>query len=367
MKSMFAIVVTLLFVVSFTSVSAQASSTKRQAQSTVVSVDRDDLIRLHSDDFWPKTLTGTHYSELWNYQFYFDNGMSVYVIYSVSNFGKLKSAFSAVRVSIFGLDGESYHLSREYPIENLIQDKNKHAMSLNSTSYNVWFGGRLPQTHQVFVNTTKNGVTFTVDLSFRDMVAGYRLGDGIFNTEEGSVGMATHIPFARVSGKVGIDNTIKEVRGVGYMDHSWQFQTATKVFRSGYRFVHLDDAQNWDVIHFVEPQKANLSPLGYRLTSMRGRVNISSIVRTDLNSRDGRKNQRLPSVFTAQLANKGNFRLQTRGNPDIRSVFSDVSWVGRQVLRAVAGGEVFDYRGPGNLIDQDGTTKVGHYSFFVID
>lgn len=364
------VVILLLFLLSSPCGAAQNNAQTKLligVQSYETKVDRDDLIRLNSDDIWPKTLNGTHYNELWNYQFYFDNGMSLYVIFSVTNFGKLKSAVSGVRVSIYGLDGQEYHLSREYPIQDLLLDKTKHAISLNSESFNVWFGGKLPQTHQVFINTSKNDVRFTIDLSFRDIVPGYRLGDGIFKTEEGSLGMATHIPFARVVGKVGIDNQVKEVRGVGYMDHSWQFQTATKVFRSGYRFVHLDDTQNWDVIHFVEPQKANQSPLGYRLTSKRGRVNVFSIVRADLNTRDGRKNQRLPQSFTAQQANKVNFRLQSRGNPDIRSVFSDVGWVGRQVLRAVAGGEIFDYRGQGNLIDPDGTTKAGYYSFFVID
>jgi hypothetical protein len=360
------VVILILFLLSSPGKAAQQTIFSG-SRSNETSVQREDLIRLHSDDIWPKTLSGSHYNELWNYQFYFDNGISLYVIFSVTNFGKLKSAVSGVRVSMYGFDGQEYHLSREYPIQDLLQDKTKHAISLNSESFNVWFGGKLPQTHSVYINTSKNDVRYTIDLSFRDIVPGYRLGDGMFKTEDGSLGMVTHIPFARVVGKVGIDSSIKEVRGVGYMDHSWQFQTATKVFRSGYRFVHLDDAQNWDVIHFIEPQKANQSPLGYRLTSSRGRINIFSIVRADLNTRDGRKNQRLPQSFTAQQANKVNFRLQSRGTPAIRSVFSDVSWVGRQVLRTVAGGEIFDYRGQGNVIDANGTTKAGYYSFFVID
>ena len=72
-----------------------------------------------ANDIWPKTMGSVNYNEYWNYQMYFDNGMSLYIIFSVSDFGRLKSAVSGIRVSMYGLDENTYHITLVILLQNL--------------------------------------------------------------------------------------------------------------------------------------------------------------------------------------------------------------------------------------------------------
>jgi hypothetical protein len=141
-----------------------------------------------ADDIFAKTLGSEQFNEYWNYQMYFDNGMSLYIQFSVSNFGRLKSSVSGIRVSMYGLDGQDYHINREYPIEDLRQDQADHEFNINPRQMNIWFKGTLPETHQVYINTQKHGHRFKIDLQLNDITQGVRLKDPEFKLDEHRLG-----------------------------------------------------------------------------------------------------------------------------------------------------------------------------------
>ncbi len=325
-----------------------------------------ELRPTQSNDIWAQTLTGSQYSELWNYQVYLDNGMSLHITFSATNFGKLKSAVTGIRVSMYGLDNKVYHLNREYPASDFRQDKNEYKFDLNPRQNNIWFKGKLPDFHEIYINTEKGGHRFKINLQFSDIVRGYTLGDGIFELEGSEVGMVTHIPYARVTGYAGVNDNVKDVKGVASMDHTWQNQNAVKHFTGGYKFVHQRDRNNWDIVTFMEPKGGNGKATGYRLMSESGRVSVQRIDRSIHEKHHSEKKVKAPALLAAHT-NEGILKLGTTETPDVSSVIADQGWLARQVIRGIIGGEIKDYRGAATLTLPNGTVKKGHFTYFAVE
>jgi hypothetical protein len=326
-----------------------------------------ELRTTNANDIWARTLTGSQYSELWNYQVYLDNGMSLHITFSATNFGKLKSAVTGIRVSMYGLDDKVYHLNREYPIGDLVQDRTNYKFDLNPRQNNIWFRGKLPDSHEIYINTEKGGHRFKINLNFSEMVRGYAIGDGVMSVDGSEVGMVTHIPFAKVKGYAGINNNVKDVSGVAFMDHTWQHQNAVKNFSGGYRFVHQRDKNNWDIVSFMEPKDGNGKATGYRLISESGKVSIQRIEKSIHEKRHADKRIHAPALLAAHTNRGDILRLSTSGTPDVSSVIGDQGWLARQVIRSIVGGEIKDYRGDATLTLPNGTVKKGHFTYFAIE
>lgn len=325
------------------------------------------LQRVVADDIWAKTLSGGQYSEMWNYQIYFDNGMSLYIVFSVTNFGRLKSAVSGIRVSMYGLDGETYHINREYPAEELHQDKTNYKFDINPRQDNIWFKGNLPEKHEIYINTAKFGFRFKIHLHFNEIQPGYRLGNGIFSVDGEPVGIITHIPFAKVTGYAGINDDVRDVRGVGYMDQTWQFQNATKLFKNGYRFIHHMDSANWDHVYFMLPANTSRNPIGYRLKSDNGEITIHGIQKFSAKSTPGHAGVKIPSTMELILYRNITVTLENTDLTDVSSVFTELNWITRRLMRTIVGGEIVDYRGKGRMISDTRNYKNGYFNYFTIE
>jgi hypothetical protein len=325
------------------------------------------LQQVGADDIWAKTLSGGHYNEMWNYQIYFDNGMSLYIVFSVTNFGRLKSAVSGIRVSMYGLDNETYHINREYPAGDLLQYRNAYKFDINPRQDNIWFKGKLPETHEIYINTAKFGNRFKIHLTFENIQPGYRMGDGLFRVDGEPVGIITHIPYATVKGYAGINDNVKDVNGVGYMDQTWQFQNAAKLFSTGYRFIHHKDDKNWDHIYFMTPSKSTSAPVGYRLTSKDGLVSLQGVRGLRVLEQSDDRSVRIPLRMELALADQPSVQLENAKVSDVSSVFTELNWVTRQLMRTIVGGEMVDYRGTGRMRPPGNDYKYGYFNYFVIE
>lgn len=357
----------LLYVLLVTMLIASMANAPSAAQSSNGSSQPAPELRpTQADDIWARTLSGSQYSELWNYQVYLENGMALYITFSATNFGKLKSAVTGIRVSMYGLDGKVYHLNREYPIDDLRQDRTEYKFDLNPRQNNIWFKGKLPDFHEIYINTEKGGHRFKINLQFSDIVRGYKLGDGIFELQGSEVGMVTHIPYARVTGYAGINNDVKDVKGVASMDHTWQNQNAMKHFTGGYRFVHHRDRGNWDIVTFMEPKGGNGSATGYRILSESGRVSVQRVDRSIHEKHHSDKKVKAPALIEAHT-NSGVLKLATSETPDVSSLIADQGWLARQVIRGIVGGEIKNYRGEATLTLPNGTVKKGHFAYFAVE
>jgi len=320
-----------------------------------------------ADDIWARTLSGSQYSELWNYQIYLDNGMALHITFTATNFGKLKSAVTGIRVSMYGLDDKEYHLNREYPIGDLNQDRINYKFDLNPRQNNIWFKGKLPDNHEIYINTAKSGDRFKINIKFSDMVRGYSLGNGIMASNGSEIGMVTHIPFAKVTGYAGINDNVKEVTGVAYMDHTWQHENTVKSFKGGYRFVHQRNSDNWDVVYLMEPKDGRGAAIGYRLLSESGRVSVQRIEKSIHEEIHPNKKVKAPSLLAAHTSQGVILKMRTTDTPSVTSIISDQGWLARQIIRGIIGGEIKDYRGAADMTLPNGTIKKGHFTYFAIE
>lgn len=319
-----------------------------------------------ADDIWSKTKDGSSFSEFWNYQIYFDNGMSLYIIFSVSDISPFSSSVSGLRVSMYNLDGTNFEINREYPLEHLVQEQNEHKFNINPRQDNIWFKGSLPSHHEIYINTAKDGNRFKIHLTFDEILPGIKVGDGRYTIDGKEVGIITQIPYARVSGYAGINDNVKEVRGTAYMDQTFHFENTGRNLHSGFRFVHHKSSEEWELTYYIQPKSLDNSEIiGYHLTKSNRSVKANRIgVQAGVNQylTDQR---RFPSEFSLTREGAPPLSFLLGHEIDRRSIFSDLNWVARNVARRLVGGEIFDHRGTGRIKTGDDEPASGYYNYFI--
>jgi hypothetical protein len=328
----------------------------------------DGEIKISNRDMiWAQTLSGSYFNEFWNYQFYFDNGMKAHIIFSAANFGSLKSPVSGVRLSVLFPNGDVKQLSREYPIERLVQDRDNHMFRLHPER-EVYFQGHPDEGMRIVINTSKDGVRYDVDLKLSNIVTGYQLGDAKFNIHNEQIGIITHIPYAEVEGSISINNRRENVSGTGYMDHTWQNQTTTRLMHSGYRYVYHRDSENWDILYFMLPDNSrNDRTVGYRLRSDDGEISLLGIERIT-NKHQGRAfGTNIPRIVEFELSDGSSSRITRTEDQERFSLLGELGWVARRAARSFLGGEVIDFRGKASLMETSQRPKNGDYNFFIVN
>lgn len=319
------------------------------------------------ESIWAQTLTGNHYNEFWNYQFYFDNGIKMHVIFSAADFGGLKSAVSGIRISIFYPDGKTYQVAREYPIERLVQDRENHRFQLHPER-EIYFEGKLPDEHLLVVNTAKGGVDYDFRLQFHNIKPGLQWGDGQFSIQNEKIGIITHIPYADVHGYVRVNDNRQEVHGTAYMDHTFQNQTTTKLMHSGYRFVHHRNSQNWDLVYTLRPSNnREMRAIGYYLKSRQGKIRLYGAEQAILHNVERLRSTNIAGRVQLRFENGSELEITRAHDQESYPLLGELGWLARRAAKTFLGGEVIDFRGEGVLTMGDQSPIHGEYNFFVID
>lgn len=326
------------------------------------------LTKSTADDIWPQTMTGSHFNEFWTYHFFLEDDIRVHITFSVANFGSLKSPVSGVRISVLGVDNRVRQLSREYPIERLVLDRENHMMRLHPDR-DVWFAGKLPDQHEVRINTSKDGINYDIHLTLSNIVPGYRWGDGKFTVRNEQIGIITHIPYAEVTGHVALNDNRREVRGTAYMDHTYQNQTTTRLMDSGYRFVSHTDRNNWDLVYFLLPegQRGNKNTIGYRLVRNDGKTRISGAVRIDEMTENRTFDKNLAQMIYLKTDNSQPLRITRTFDEERFSLLQELSRVARMAARRFLGGEVIEFRGTATMLIPGSLPAQGYYNYFIVE
>lgn len=325
------------------------------------------LTPLDADMIWAQTLEGSHFNEFWNYQFYFDNGIKLHITFSAANFGSLKDPVTGVRLSVFNHGNDTYQLSREYPLPRLVQDRESYRFQLREDR-ELFFEGKLPEQHRVVIKTSKDGVDYDIDIRLDSIQNGFKLGDGMYRIDNEQVGIITHIPYAKATGHVTINGDRKRVQGSGYMDHTWQNQTTTKLMHSGYRFVYHQDSNNWDLIYAMLPDDSSEgSMIGHRVTREEGKNRFTGIKNMSVVTSQKAFGSTIPRILDLNLEDNRSIRLTRSEDQERFTVLGELSWVARRAARAFLGGEVIDYRGEAVLMESSKRPKHGEYNFFFVD
>lgn len=338
-----------------------------QAQATSqVSNPNGNLQKLSPDDIWAKTMTGSHFNEFWTYQFYLNDNLNVHITFSVANFGSLKSPVSGVQVSVDRMGGELYQLSREYSIEHLVQDRENYIFQ-NRIDRELYFKGKTSESINVRINTSKDGVNYDIDLTLFDIEQGYKWGNGKYTIGNEQVGIYTHIPYARVNGYVEVNNKRKQVSGSAYMDQTFQNQTTTGLVQSGYRFVHHEDADNWDILYMLLPDNSdNKKTVGHLLAKQDGIPKVQGIRNIESMSSRDTFGEQLARVLDINLDNGTSIRLTRRNDTEKFSVLSELGRIARRAARTFLGGEVIHFRGEAVLLETGQRPKRGGYNFLIV-
>lgn len=320
-----------------------------------------------NNDIWAKTLEGSHYNEMWNYQFYLNDGMMVHIAFSVANFGSFKDPISGVQMSIYNLNGELHQVSREYPIHYLIQDREKNIFKLRDER-TIYFEGKLPDKHRVHVEFTKNDVLYKVLLDFSNIHKGVKWGDGNFRIGDEDVGIITHIPYAQVRGTVQVNDVERKVRGTAYMDHTYQDRATTDILDSGYRFVQHDDLQNWDLLYYLLPENAPQNrTVGYRLTNNDGKISVNGVERIAMMNSSEAFSVEFARIMDMKMQDESEIRMSRTKDFEKFSILSELGWLARKAAKSFLGGEVISLRGEAILMEEGNRPKRGYYNFYVID
>ncbi|MEX1212534.1 MAG: hypothetical protein WEA36_06800 [Balneolaceae bacterium] len=319
------------------------------------------------DDFWPHTLSGNMFSELWTYQFYLEDGTKIHAVFTVGNFGNLKSAVSGLRLSVLFPDGETYHLAREYPLDKLVQDRQNHRLQFHPER-DLYIDGRLPDEHRVTIDTQKDGVVFRLYIDFSNIQPGFKWGDGVYRIGKQDLGIITHIPYAEVHARGVVGDHAFDSEGTAYMDHTFQFQTTTKMLEEGYRFVRQHSPTQWDILYVLRPDDARGNrTLGHYIKRRGQTPELEGIESARVESRSRTFGKSVADKVTFQRSGGDTLTIERLKNEERFSLFAELSWLARQAARTFLGGEVVDIRGVGRIEDSYGTSLEGEYNFFIVD
>lgn len=326
-----------------------------------------ELHQPKTEEIWAKTLSGSHYNEFWNYQFYLNDGITVHATFSVANFGSFKSPVSGVQLSIYNLEGGLYQVSREYPIHYLVQDKEQHMFQLRDER-TIYFKGKLPDEHHVKVRFSKDGTQYDVSLSLKNIQPGLVWGDGFYHIGDEDVGMITHIPFAEAYGYVLVDDIRKDVYGTAYMDHTYQNESTTRLLHSGYRFVQQQDKDNWEIVNFMLPDNdREKRTVGHRIKKTEDDIEITGVESIEHLHESEVFGNRIARVLDLEMNSSDQIRIIRTENNQKFSVLGELGWLAKSAARSFLGGEVVNIRGEAVLMENGKRPVNGYYNFFKIE
>lgn len=345
----------ILFILISTAVSAQISNPEGVMHPT------------NDDDIWAQTLEGSHFNEFWTYHFYLNDGMKVHITFTAANFGSLKSAVSGVQFSIDRLNGKLYQVSREYDLNLLVQDRETY-MWRNRMARELYFVGKLPEEHKVYISTEKDDIQYNIELDLHNIQKGIKWGDGFYNIDGEKVGMYTHIPYAEVTGTIGVDGHNEEVSGTVYMDHTFQNETTTRLIHSGYRYIYHEDEDNWDLIYLMLPENSDQNEtIGYRLKKSNGEITLNGVDRITQMTNSETFGEDLPRILELQLDNGDTLRLNRTKDTEKFSVLGELGRIAKSVARRFLGGEIVHFRGDAVLMEQGKRPTHGYYHYLVVE
>ncbi len=295
------------------------------------------------------------YNEFWTYQFSLNQGIQLVLNFSRANLG-IKDPVCGTDMGLIGFMGKNYALAREYPKKNFKFSDGKQQLNIHKK---IWFGGKLPETHRVYLNTRKNNISYLIDLKFSDIEQGVTFGDGVFKLGAEKIGLYIHIPRAKVHGIIAINQDTVEVNGIGYMDHTFQSKMGTKLVSAGYRYQALGDEIH--AAYCLVPKSSKGELFGIGVKGKPGALTAYQPARFETLEKSKRKNVTLATKLKVHYGNQQTV-FQRGADAQQWSVLSELGRALRWGAKKLMGGEVIYFRGKGSL---DG--KPAFYNLFGVN
>ena len=315
-----------------------------------VSQPSGELTDTEADDIRPANERSSFFNEAWVYHIYLDDGTQLYLSYMLANFGTFMSAVSGGRLSVIDFDGEYYQVARQYDLDELQLEEENHRMQLRP-GRNIWFEGSLPDTHRVRYETSKDGVSYDLDLKFADIQQGKRWGDGNFKADGEDISIQMHIPYSRVEGRLRINDTEKQVSGTAYMDHTYQSTITPRVLSSGYRYIYHGDKNDYEIGYTLIPEdkQSTENIVGHALIKNSEGITLKKPEKLERGDKIDFQGGRVPEKLRFRYNPSGTTRIEVTEGRERLSFLSEVGGLRKRIARSYLRGEVINYRGVGRL------------------
>ncbi|MDI6400575.1 lipocalin-like domain-containing protein [Balneolaceae bacterium ANBcel3] len=313
-------------------------------------------------DVLPHTGEGSYYNEFWMYHLFLEDDLHLHMTFSMANFGTFKSAVSGGKLFVSNFKGRNYHVSREFTLERLDIDKENHVFRLHD-GRDIWFSGELPHEHRVYFETSKDGVSYLVDLNFFDIEPGFAYGSGVLNVGGDDMGMYFHIPKARVKGTVAINDDTLSVEGTAYMDHTYQTDLSSKIVDKSLRYVsHSDDG--FIAGYYLIPKKRSERPvIGLSVEKNNDGFTVRHPVELSIQKESSISGKRVPEIVKITYKDGFTRSFQRENHFQDVSFLEEVSGLRKRLVRSFLGGEIIEYVGTGSI--DNGSTPV-NYNLLIV-
>jgi hypothetical protein len=311
-------------------------------------------------DLKPHPSASKTYNEFWTYHFLLDGNIQVILNFSRVNLGSFKSPVCGADLTIMGYQGKNWTVAREYDKKNFVFADSSQGLRVHE---NIWFSGRLPESHQVHFATTKKNVSYYLDLDFSDILPGRVWGDGMFKFGGGdAVGIFIHIPSAKVKGRLGVNNDTVAVSGKAYMDHTFQTDLAPNLVSAGYRYVSEDGPP--EAGYFLDPApKFERQPVGYGLKSLNGELVLRKPQTLKVLSASKAMGSKVATAVEIAYQDGGKTVLNRSEDRLQQSVLHEFSGFSKMAIKSFMGGEILTFRGLGTIAG----ARPMAYNFFTVE
>jgi len=332
-----------------------------QERSLTAGMPEGDLRETGWTDMLPHTMSGDYYNEFWSYHIFLENDLHLHLTFSLANFGSFKSPVSGGKLFVSNFKGNNYNVAREFAIEHLTIDEDRYKIRLHE-GREIYLSGKLPYEHHIYYRTSKDGVSYFVDLDFHDIHQGYTWGDGVFRLESEDMGIFVHIPRAEVTGIVAIDNDTLEVSGTAYMDHTFQTNLSSKVVNKGFRHITHTDSGFHIGYYLVPKKRSRADVIGLSLIRENSPTILEKPKQITVLDSDRIGGRSVPR-YVEVVFDSGNRSVFNR-QQDFQHVsfLEEIGGIRRRLVRSFLGGEVIEYVGTGEM---DGNTPI-NYNFFLV-
>ncbi len=284
------------------------------------------------------------YNEFWTYHLNLNSKIQVLLNYSRANVGGIKDPVCGSDLSIIGFKSKNYSVAREYPKANFKFNDSVQGLNVHE---NIWFKGHLPQNHQTYLYTVKNGIRYLVDLHYSDIAPGYTMGSGQFKLGEQNVGIFIHIPRARVKGIIAVNDDTLKVEGTAYMDHTFQTTMGPDLAEWGFRYQRLGAKAHVSYI-IQTPKKYGHKLIGFGLKETDQGWQLLNPISLVVSARKKARSIKVPTDMTIKYEGTSD-HLERSGDSQRLSVLNEFSGLTKWAVKNFMGGEIIYFRGRGLL------------------
>ncbi|MDB5103399.1 MAG: hypothetical protein JWP91_1088 [Fibrobacteres bacterium] len=319
-----------------------------------------DLRTATLSDLKPHSSSSKTYNEFWTYQFFLDGNVQAVLNFSRVNLGSFKAPVCGADFTLLGFKGRNYSVAREYEKRNFVFTDSNQGLRVHEK---IWFDGTLPETHHVRFATTKKEVSYYLDLTFTDILPGKVWGDGMFRFgASDAMGIFVHIPSAKVTGRLAINQDTVAVSGTAYMDHTFQTDLAPALVGAGFRYV--TQGGSLETGYLMDPAgKFERIPVGYGLRNTGGTMTLLKPAAMKVVSANRALGARVATVLEIQYQDGSKSTVRRSEDRFQQSTLHEFSGFSKIAIKGFMGGEILTFKGLGKL---NGSQSVA-YNYFSVE